>query len=80
MITAVDTNVLLDIFGADPGFGRASAEVLRRCFAEGAVVACEVVWTETAAVFSDEPQFLAAMETLGIGYSATTEDAALTGC
>lgn len=27
MITAVDTNVLLDVFGADPEFGQRSAEV-----------------------------------------------------
>ncbi len=36
MITAVDTNVLLDVFGAAPKFSSASAEALRRCLREGA--------------------------------------------
>ena len=35
MITAVDTNVLLDVFGADPLFARASSEALRRYLGEG---------------------------------------------
>jgi hypothetical protein len=30
VITAVDTNVLLDVFGADPKFAPASAQALRR--------------------------------------------------
>jgi hypothetical protein len=30
MITAVDTNVLLDVFGADPEFGQRSAEAASR--------------------------------------------------
>ena len=69
MITAVDTNVLFDIFGADPQFGPSSAQVLRRCLTEGAVVACPLVWTETGVGFPDETTFLQAMHTLGIGFS-----------
>jgi len=53
VITAVDTNVLLDVFGADPLFARASSEALRRCLEEGALAASEVVWAETATVFGD---------------------------
>lgn len=77
MITAVDTNILLDVFGADARFGRLSSAALRRCFAEGAIVACEVVWAETAAVFPDEPGLLEAMKTLGIGFSPITSQTAL---
>lgn len=51
MITAVDTSVLLDVFGADPRFGVDSAAALRRCIAEGSVIACEVVCAETGAAF-----------------------------
>ena len=47
MITAIDTRVLIDVFGADPHFGAASARALRLCLNEGAVVANEVVWSET---------------------------------
>ena len=44
MITAVDTNVLLDIFGADATFGEVSAEAVRQCLTDGALVACEAVF------------------------------------
>jgi predicted nucleic acid-binding protein len=53
VITAVDTSVLLDILGADPTFGRRSATALRKCIAEGSVIACEVVWAETSALFAE---------------------------
>jgi len=69
VITAVDTNILLDIFGADTKFGRVSATALKRCIAEGAIVACDVVWAETAAAFPSHPLFMEAMKTLGLAYS-----------
>ena len=77
MLTAIDTNVLLDIFGGDPKFGPASAAALRRCISEGAVVACEVVWVETATFFEKEGQYLKAMETLGIVFDPTDQGTAL---
>ena len=76
MITAVDTSVLLDIFGADPKFGRASVEAFRHSLAEGVVVASPIVWSETAAAFPDEAKFIKAMETLGVEFSAIEEVAA----
>jgi hypothetical protein len=36
LITAVDTSVLLDIFGADAKFGEGSADAMRQCLSEGA--------------------------------------------
>lgn len=77
MITAIDTNVLLDILGGDPKFGPASAGALRRCISEGAVIACEVVWAETATFFEKEGPYLRAMETLGIAFAPITQNAAL---
>lgn len=53
MITAVDSNVLLDVFLADSRHGPASRDALRRCRAEGSLVACEVVWAEVAAAFGN---------------------------
>jgi predicted nucleic acid-binding protein len=73
LITAIDTSVLLDVFGADPKFGEASARALRRCLAEGAIVACEVVWVEAAAAFSSAAAFEEAMKTLGVGFSSVNE-------
>lgn len=77
MITAVDTNVLLDVFGADPKFAPASSEALRRCLREGALVASEVVWVETATVFHDAGPFRDAMDKLSASFSPMTEDAAI---
>ena len=77
MITAVDTSVLIDVFGADPRFGQPSANKLRLCLNEGAVVACGVVWGETRAAFSSDEDFLRALHTLSVGFSEQTEQAAM---
>jgi predicted nucleic acid-binding protein len=77
MITAVDTNILVDVFKADPRFGPASADTLRSCLSEGAIVAREIVWAETATVFDGDAEFVAAMGALGIRYSAIEAEAAL---
>ncbi len=53
MITAVDTNVLLDVFANDPTFGSRSLAILRDCLADGPLIACEVVWAELVAAFPD---------------------------
>jgi predicted nucleic acid-binding protein len=76
VITAVDTSVLIDVFGADVRFGRRSASALRLCLNEGAVVACDVVWSETRAAFLSDDDFLRAVQTLGVGFSAPTQQAA----
>ena len=75
MITAVDTNVLIDVFGADPRFGVASANALRMCLNKGAVVANEVVWSETRAAFGADDAFVHAMQAAGIVYSTTLQEA-----
>jgi predicted nucleic acid-binding protein len=69
MITAVDTSVLIDVFGNDPVHGHTSAESLRKCLAEGTLTACDLVWAETRAVFPDEAAFESAMNTLGVHFS-----------
>lgn len=77
MITAVDTNVLLDVFFDDPRYGQASADALRKCLREGALEACAVVWAETASVFSSEASFRETMETLAVRFSPIREESAL---
>ena len=79
MITAVDTNVLVDVFRDDPVFGRASGRLLGQCLREGTLVACEVVWAETAALFPNPAAWRRAMQTLGVvfsGLEAGTAEAA----
>jgi predicted nucleic acid-binding protein len=66
--TAVDTSVLLDIFQPDPRFGPPSREALRRAYAQGALVACEIVWAEIRAHFPVDGLFEEALSTMGIRF------------
>jgi len=77
VITAVDTNILIDVFAADKTFGEQSAKLLKQCIQEGVVCACEIVWTETATVFPNRAAFNHAIETLGIEFSPMQSDAAI---
>ena len=77
MITAVDTSVLLDVFGADPTFGNASKDALETCVAEGRLVACDVVWAETGSFFPSPRAAEAALERLGVGFEPVRTDSAL---
>ncbi|MBB4661239.1 PIN domain-containing protein [Conexibacter arvalis] len=77
MITAVDTSVLLDVLGADPDYGDASRAALRECLRDGALVACDVVWAETAAFFPDARRAATALDRLGVRFSALDEEASL---
>lgn len=53
MITAVDTNVLLDVFVADDRFGQSSRTRLVSAYRDGAVIASEIVYAELAPAFGD---------------------------
>lgn len=77
MITAVDTNILLDIFGADSKFGYASSDLLRKCLKEGAVHACEIVWVETATAFGNPHNCKQMLGKLPVEFSAIDEETAL---
>ena len=76
MKTAVDSSVLLDVLGADPQFGEASREALRIAYDAGALVACEVVWTEVRAHFQTHEAFREDLATLGILFDPMTTAAA----
>ena len=77
MITAVDTSVLLDVFGADPAHLAGSQAALRRAIGEGVLVACEVVWAELRPFFARDADLVEAMTTLGVEFSAVDRQAAL---
>jgi len=77
VITAIDTNILFDLLFADPKFVLASERSLRRCVHEGSVIACEVVWAETATGFADALQFHSAMGGLHVSFSPMSAEAAL---
>ena len=77
MITAVDSNILLDILGANPTFGPASAQALRTATQQGRLVVCEVVWAEVAAWFTTAEAAGEALRRFEIEFSALTMEAAL---
>lgn len=77
MICAVDTSVLLDVFGADRTFGPSSAVALREALAAGRVIARAVVWAEVTAHFPSAHAAEQALGVLGIEFSAIDERAAM---
>lgn len=78
MSTAVDTNVLLDVFADDARFGARSRAALRACREQGDLIACEVVWAEVAAAFADRRKAADALGRLGVRFVAIDEAAAIT--
>ena len=75
MITAVDSNILLDVLTADRTHGEASRKALRASRLGGAVVACEVVWAETVGWFEGDAG-RAAVAQLRIDFEPMRLDAA----
>ncbi len=53
MISALDTNILLDIFLPDKRFTKGSKSLLRSAYDEGALVLCDVVYAELVPKFAD---------------------------
>ena len=76
MITAVDTSVLLDVFGGDPAFLERSLSALRRTLADGPLVACDVVWAEVIAAFGDPATATRALGRIPVDFSASASEAA----
>ena len=65
MITAVDTNVLLDVFIPDDRYGPRSREWLSAAYTSGAVVICDVVYAELVPSFTDRVMLDDALAELG---------------
>jgi predicted nucleic acid-binding protein len=70
VITAVDSNVLIDVLAPDPDHGPLSRDALKRCLAEGDLVVCDVVWAETAAMFPSHKDAARSLDELGVTFSA----------
>lgn len=76
MITAVDTNVLLDILLPDPKFGPSSKIALEKQFGSGSLIVCDIVYSELAAFFESKKELDQTLLKLGIRYSAIEETSA----
>jgi predicted nucleic acid-binding protein len=77
MITAIDTNVVLDVVTADAKHGLASADAMRRATSEGSLIACEIVWAELTAAFGPGGQAEDTLERLGIVFSSVEKPQAV---
>ena len=77
MITAVDSNILLDIFTNSPDFADRSARALREQLANGSVVASGVVWAEVATFFARPENFIAMMNSIGVDFLPDSQEAAV---
>jgi predicted nucleic acid-binding protein len=53
MITAVDTNILIDILGKPTAFTTPAVEALNRAMSKGSLVICPIVASEVAVNFKD---------------------------
>ncbi|MDE2860424.1 MAG: type II toxin-antitoxin system VapC family toxin [Chloroflexota bacterium] len=69
MITAVDTNVLLDLFRTDSPFHSQSREWLRRAYNQGAVIVCDLVYAELVPAFASRASLDAALRDMGAALS-----------
>ena len=76
LTTAVDTNVLLDVFLPDPVFGERSLAALEMAYAQGALVISEVVYAELAPQFESRPELDDVLRRIGVSVRATEQEAA----
>ena len=69
MSTAVDTNILLDLFDDLSPYHDRSLAMLRAAHARGALVACDVVYAELAAGFASRTKLDAALREINVEVS-----------
>ena len=66
MITAVDTNIILDILIPDEPFANSSKTLLERHLSRGQLILCEVVLAELAGLFPSEKELKAFLSETGM--------------
>lgn len=76
MITAIDTNVVLDVLSGS-GFGPSSREAIRDARREGSLMACELVWAEVAARYRSVDAAEEALRLLDIRFASIDPEVAI---
>lgn len=66
MITAIDTNILLDILVSNQAFYEASANALQEAASEGSLVICDLVYAELCIHFETQKECDAFLESTEI--------------
>ncbi len=75
MITAVDTNIILDVLIPDEPFGETSKNLLDRHLSKGKLIICEVVFAELATAFPSEQDLNLFLADTGMGLVPSSEKA-----
>ncbi len=76
MITAVDSNVLIDVLTGDQRHGARSADALRDAGAMGRLIACDIVWAEVTSWYPARTVIEDALDMLGIRFDPLAADSA----
>lgn len=76
MITAVDTNILLDVFLPDERFATDSAELLKLAYDEGALIICDIVYAELVPQFEDRQRLDKTLAIINVSLSSVDTDVA----
>jgi len=74
VITAVDTNILLDILIPDPQYKDTSRSYLERGMKEGALIICELVYSELSALLPKKKDLDRFLEDIGVALKSSTPD------
>jgi len=76
MITAVDTNILLDVFLPDEKFASDSSKLLKLAYDEGALVICDIVYAELVPQFDKRSMLDSTLATINVSFSSVDKDVA----
>lgn len=66
MISAVDTNIILDVLIPDEKFGAASKALLNKAYQRGALIICEMVYAQLATQFESQQELDKFLKVTGI--------------
>ncbi|HSE83381.1 MAG TPA: type II toxin-antitoxin system VapC family toxin [Thermodesulfobacteriota bacterium] len=74
MITAVDTNILLDILLPDPQYRDTSRYSIERGIEGGSLMICELVYSELSAFFPKKKELDKFLEDISVTLKSSTQD------
>lgn len=77
MISAVDTNVILDVVKGDPRFGSFSVAALRLASMEGRLITSAAVWAEVCAAYDESREAAGILERMGVDLVPDDRDVAM---
>jgi predicted nucleic acid-binding protein len=77
VITAVDSNVILDLLSGSRAHGARSATALRRAAGDGAIIASTAVWAEVVGAHEDPQVAADRLDRLGISLVPDDRDVAI---